>query len=231
MLSISEATLRTLETSARPLFARRVQAALAEKYLHFLPRFPEVVQTAIVGNMLGRASRWGIYGQRALLAFCELMIAVAANFDEQPDIRAVREGQDGARDQVLTVLPGLVSEAAWAEAERNAATLPFYVRPSMIEAGEAERTAAAIPLVLHDRPEAASASAAVAAAQALARRLGLADVPDALLVLSACRALYGEGFDESRLAWTDGVFGAGLPPRAVVNALRLRLALDFARFV
>jgi hypothetical protein len=231
MLSISDATLRTLEVLARPLFARRVQAALAEKYLHFLPRFPEAAQAAIVGNMLGRASRWGIYGQRSLLAFCELMIAVAANFDEQSEIRAVLQGQDGARDQVVTALPDLVSEVGWAEAGRNATTLPFYIRPAMIEAVEAERTVAAIPLVLYDRPEAASASAAVEAASALAGKVGLADVPDALLVLAACRSFYREAFDESRLPWQAGVFGAGLPPHAVVNALRLRLALDFARFV
>jgi hypothetical protein len=71
MLSISEATLRTLEALARQRFARRFQAALAQNYRHFLPRFPEAVQAAIVGNMLGRASLSGTYGQRALLAFCE----------------------------------------------------------------------------------------------------------------------------------------------------------------
>ena len=92
MLAISETTLRTLETSARPLFARRVQLALAEKYQHFLPRFPEPVQAVIVANMLGRAARWSIHGQRALLAFCELMIAVAEGEESAAATEALASG-------------------------------------------------------------------------------------------------------------------------------------------
>jgi hypothetical protein len=86
-------------------------------------------------------------------------------------------------------------------------------------------------VVLHDRPEAADAVGSVEAAQPVAGRLGLADDADSLLVIAACRSFYGEDFDERRLAWAPDLFGAGLTPRAVVNALRLRLALDFARFV
>jgi hypothetical protein len=231
MLAISELTLKTLEASARPLFARRVQTALAEKYSHFLPRFPEGIQTIIVGNMLGRASRWGINGQRALLAFCELMISVAANFDEQPEIRAELEQARGGRDATLLELPDRISGEAWTDAENNAATLPFYIRPAMADLPELERTAAAIPLVLHDRPEAAAAAAAAQAAAALAARLQLQGAPDCQLVLAACSSFYGAGFDEGRTPWNAEIFGAGLPQRAIVNALRLRLALDFARFV
>jgi hypothetical protein len=50
-------------------------------------------------------------------------------------------------------------------------------------------------------------------------------------VLAACSSFYGAGFDEGRTPWYDEIFGSGLPQRAIVNALRLRLALDFARFV
>ena len=55
--------------------------------------------------MLGRASRWNISGQRALLAFCEFMIAVAANFDEQQEIQANLQQHEGARDHVVMALP------------------------------------------------------------------------------------------------------------------------------
>jgi hypothetical protein len=231
MLAISEQTMQTLEASARPLFARRVQAALADKYPHFLPRFPDTVQATIVGNMLGRASRWSIHGQQALLAFSELMIAVAGNFDEQAEIHAVLEATKGARDRTVIELPGLVRDEVWAKASSNAATLPFYIRPALTGKAAAEQVAAALPVVLHDRPEAADAAAAVQGAQPVAGRLGLADDADSLLVIAACRSFYGEDFDERRLAWAPDLFGAGLTPRAVVNALRLRLALDFARFV
>ena len=128
-------------------------------------------------------------------------------------------------------LPDKVSREGWAEAERNAATLPFYIGPRMIGQPEAEQTAAAIPIVLHDRPEAAPAPAAVQGAETLAARFQLQGTRDSLLVLAACRSFYGDAFDQGGLAWTPEVFGAGLSPSAVVNALRLRLALDFARFV
>lgn len=231
MLAISDTTLQTLEVSARPLFARRVQAALADKYPHFLPRFPDPVQASIVANMLGRASRWSIAGQRALLAFCELMIAVAGNFDEEAEIRALLEAEQGNRDWVLLQLPGLVGEAGWAAARDRASTVPFYIRPAVIGQPAAEQVAAALGVVLYDRPEAAAAPAAVQAAEVLAGRFGFAGDADTLLVVAACRSFYGDVFDERRLAWAPDVFGAGLSQRAIANALRLRLALDFARFV
>jgi hypothetical protein len=231
MLAISETTLRTLETTARPLFGRRLQLALAEKYQHFLPRFPDRVQAAIVGNMLGRAARWSIHGQQALLAFCELMIAVAADFDEQPQVRALLDAEKGGRDRVVLDLPGRVGEEAWAEAAGNATTVPFYIGPALIGQAPAEQAAAAIALALHDRPEAANASAAVQSAAGAAAGLGLGADADSLLVVAACRSFYGEAFDERRLAWAPEIFSSGLPAKAILNALRLRLALDFARFV
>jgi hypothetical protein len=231
MLAISETTLRTMEVTARPLFARRVQLALAEKYQHFLPRFPDHVQVAIVGNMLGRAANWSIHSQQGLLAFCELMIAVAADFDEQPEIRGLLDAEKGGRDRVVLDLPGRVSEAAWAAAASNATTVPFYIRPALIGQAPAEQAAAAIALALHDRPEAAGASAAVQSAESVAAKLGLGGDADSLLVIAASRSFYGEAFDERRLAWAPDVFNSGLPAKAILNALRLRLALDFARFV
>lgn len=230
MLAISQNSLTTLEATQRPLFARRVRAALAMRYQHFLPRFPEAVQLAVVGNMLGRASRWQISGQQGLLAFCEFMIAVAPSFDEQPEIKAALEQQQGARDQLLTALPSKVSAQSWADAEQRAANLPFFVPPRLIGQPETEQTEAALGLVLHDRPEAAAAAEAVAAASETAARLELGDTADALMVLAACRSFYGDGFERDA-PWAAEVFGRPMPPRAVVNALRLRLALDFARFV
>jgi hypothetical protein len=231
MLAISETTLRTLEVTARPLFARRVQLALADKYQHFLPRFPDHVQAAIVANMLGRAARWSINGQQALLAFCELMIAVAADFDEQPGIRALLDAEKGGRDQVVLDLPGKAGEDAWAEAAGNATTVPFYIRPGLIGQAAQEQATAAVVLALYDRPEAATASTAVQSAESAAAKLGLGADADSLLVVAACRSFYGEAFADRRLAWAPEIFGSGLPAKAILNALRLKLALDFARFV
>jgi hypothetical protein len=71
----------------------------------------------------------------------------------------------------------------------------------------------------------------VQAAGNLVAKLNLPDDADGLLLVAACRSFYGEAFDERRLAWAPTIFNAGLQPRSVLHALRLRLALDFARFV
>jgi hypothetical protein len=135
------------------------------------------------------------------------------------------------RDQIVSALPRLVPRQAWAEAERDAARLPLYAGPRLAGRPDGEQTAAAVPLVLHDRPEAADAAAAVAAARPLAERLQLAGVADGLLLATACRSFYGDAFASGRLPWSAQIFGLGLAPRMAVNALRFRLALDFARFV
>ena len=94
--------------------------------------------------MLGRASRWSIHGQRALLAFCELMIAVAANFDDQPEIRAALEAEQGGRDNVAAGASRSASAKLLGEPRSNATTVPFYIRPAMIGQAPAEQVAAAI---------------------------------------------------------------------------------------
>ena len=230
MLAISELTLKTLEASARPLFARRVQIALAEKYLHFLPRFPDGIQTLIVGNMLGRASRWGINGQRALLAFCELMISVAANFDEQPEIRAELEQARGGRDATLLELPDRVSG--------EAGPMPSATRRPCLSTSDREWL---------NNPNSTGRRRQFPSCSMTGRKRHPRPPPRkrprhsphgfsfrASRIASSCwlpAAPVRADFDEGRTPWNAEIFGAGLPQRAIVNALRLRLALDFARFL
>lgn len=225
MLVISPNAFSALEASARPAFAEQVRVALAEKYPHFLPRFPDALQSRIVGNMLGRASLWGLNLQSALMAWCEFMIAVAANFDEEPEIRALLDQERPRLNLSIASLPDRVSEQAWARADAAGSVLPFFVPPAMMAESRAVRSAEAIRIVLADRPEAGLADRAVAAAEPVAADLGIAMFEDALLVTAACTAFYG-----SQAGWLDALRAEGWRGRALMEAMRLRLALDFGRY-
>lgn len=224
MLTISPQTMERYDASARPAFVAWVGETLADKYPHFLPRFPEAVRSRIVGNMLGRAAAWGVGRQRALLAWCELMIIVAANFDEAEPIKQVLERDGAQMDLLIPELPELISEDDWEKSAANGSSLPFFHVPGLAQDSLERRTSDAVRLVLGDRPEAAQPNAAVLQAQKAVASMKLASVPDALLVTVACRSFYGAG-----PAWLTSLLAERLPARAVVEAMRLRLALDFGR--
>jgi hypothetical protein len=232
ILSVTDRSLKALERDGRGAFTRRTCAVLEDEYPHFLPRFPEEeVRLAICGNMLGRAAHWGLAQQRALVAFCELMITVAGNFDEAPEIRAILDRAGSPRDRTVVALPQLASAEAWEEAEAAASDLPFFIPPSLISAPLAERTAAAISLALRGRPEATDPQNAAQAALSLAERLGIGGEEDAPLALAACTSHYGSGFPSRSQPWTLDVFRTGVSPRQAVSLLKLRLSLDFGVFV
>ncbi len=229
MLAISPKAQGALEVYARPAFAVRVRKALAAKYPHFLPRFPENLQGVITGNMLGRASLWGLSQQSSLLGFCELMIGVAANFDEEPEIRAALENAPEPKDIALRALPKQVGKAAWTRAERRASKLPFFIPPAMAAAPLPDQTVVALPIVLFDRPEAQNARAAVGAALGQVGELNLRAFPDAALVVAACRSFWGPGFPA--MSWMSELTARQVSPAVLLAAMRARLAIAFGRFV
>lgn len=229
MLAISPKAQGALEVYARPAFAVRVRKALAAKYPHFLPRFPENLQNVITGNMLGRASLWGLSQQSALLGYCELMIQVAANFDEEPEIRAALEAAPQPRDLALRKLPLNVAKAAWTRAERRASKLPFFIPPALVTQTVPDQTVAALPIVLFDRPDAQNARAAVGAALPQVAELNLRHLPDAVLVVAACRSFWGPGF--TAMSWMSQLVAKQTPPSVLLAAMRARLAISFGRFV
>ncbi len=229
MLAISLKAQGALEAYARPAFAARVRKALADKYPHFLPRFPEAMQAVITGNMLGRASLWGLRQQSALLGFCELMIQVAANFDEEPEIRAALDAAPEPKDFALRALPDRVGKAAWTRATQRASNLAFYVPPSLVAATNADQTVAALPIVLFDQPELHNARAAAGAALGQAGELNMKHLPDAGIVVAAARSFWGPGF--TALSWMGELQANRTAPGVMLQALRARLAIEFGRFV
>ena len=229
MLAISPQAQGALEAYARPAFAVRVRKALAEKYPHFLPRFPETLQDVITGNMLNRAAMWGLRQQSALLAYCELMISVAANFDEEPEIRSVLEQAPEPKDFAIRALPQKVTKMAWTRAERRASNLAFFTPPALITAPVPDQTVAALPIALFDQPEVHNARAAVGAALGQAGELDMKHLPDAALVIAACRSFWGPGF--TAMSWMQAVLQRGPSPDMAIAAMRCRLAIDHGRFV
>lgn len=234
MLTISQSALAYYRKDFLGRFLKQITPALAERYPHFLPRFPESVQTEIVRNMVGRGARWGVKDLQALLAFAELMISVAANFDEEPNIRAVLQGaakqQGRSPDEVVVSFTDLVPEAAWESAERGACDLPFFTPSHLLTATLLDRTTAAVPLVLFDATDLQNPRGVAMAGAAVAEELHLEGQSDAPLVMVAWRQLYGPKFnDKSMYPWVGDVLEAN--PRACLAMLKFRIALDHGRFV
>lgn len=229
MLTISPSALEALRVHARPGFIARAHEALSESYPHLLPRFPEAIGLAIVANMLGRASIWGLTSQRALILWCDWMIVVAPNFDDEPEINYALAYSPEPLDNSILKLTYMADPGAWERADRRRSNLPLFTPPSARTMPLPDQIVAAIPVVLHDRPEAVDPVGAALDGTTAAQRLGLQDMTDAPLVLAACHSFWGTRFFE--LPWARELIAERWAPPAFVEALRLRLALDHGRFV
>ena len=225
MLSFSPTAAEALRAQARPAFLDRVRRRLVATYPHFLPSFPEPIQARITGVMLERAAGWGLTRQSALWAFCEAMVSVAPDFDDEPEIRA-RLDADRTRldlllpDRIATMPPRLA-----ANARRRASRLAFFTSVRT----EPERTAAAIPVALFDRVEARDPAGAAAQGWDAAATLGLGGVADAGLIAAACRSFWGPDF--VRLRWAAPLWHEPWSPAERVELLRFRLAAQHRRFL
>ncbi len=229
MLAISPSAQEALADFARPQFAERIRAPLAKRYVASLGRFPEHVRDLIVDNMLARAYGWKLKNQSSLLAFCEFMLKIAPNFDEEPELRAYLERGSPTRDVALMDMPEKAPAPAWERARSRKSTLPLFIPAELVGAPVLDQTVAALPLVLFDRQLAQTARALVEQALPTATQLNMRGLADAPLVVTTCRALFGPEFLNTD--WMRTVQKEHLPPELVLGALRLRLAQDFGRFV
>ena len=229
MLVVSETTQEALADYARPAFAARLREPLAARYADILARFPQNVQAQMVNHMLGRAELWGLKQQRSCLAFCEFMLKIAPNFDEEPEIRAALQRGAPTRDMAIVSLPDDASEAAWGRAQMRRSNLPLFIPPELVGAPILDQTVAALPVVLFDRPPQPSARVAVEQALATVQNLGMRGLADAPLVVCVCRAFWGPDFMNQ--PWGQVLLREHFPPELVLSALRLRLAQDYGRYV
>lgn len=231
-LKIRPEQFEALQAQTEDQFIRNVQQALVVKYPHCLPRFPNEIQKRIVNNMLDRAKHRGLNSQASLAAFAELMMAIAPNFDEQATIKAALETlPDDDRDAEFQNLAKLVPDQAWKEAESSTETLPLYLSPKQIDQPLPEKTAAALPLLLWDKPEINSQSLAEASC-AQAATLRLTNSNDAPITHAVWQTLYGKDYNEPTVhAWLEDIFDHQRPSRQVVAMLKLRIMLDHKRWV
>lgn len=228
MLSFSPGAITALRAGARPAFLERVRRRLVATFPHFLPCFPDEVQARITGHMLERAAGWGLTHQASLWAFCELMVSVTPNFDEEPAIHArlsqLRDELDGSLAELGRTMPPHVRRSA----QRSGSRMPLFVPHRLVAAPAPDRVAAAIVTALHDRAEAAAAPAAAARAVAEADRLGLTQ-DDAPLVVAACQSFWSPAF--TRMHWAEALWREPWSAAERVELLRFRLAAAHRRFV
>ena len=232
MLTIRADLMRTLEEHARSKFVGELRAGLAKKYSHCLPSFPVPVQEQIVRNMLGRAARWGITWKSALVAFSEMMLAVAPNFDEHAEVRAALGMAWLGPDRAMLTLHRRVPKSVWREIATAAQDLPLFVPGNCLNSPLIDQTAAAIPIALGDLLNDADPQKLAESALMMAQSLGLDRIVDAGLVLTARRLFYAEELRERKpLPWQTDVFDRNHSPREIVAMLKLRIGLDHRRFI
>ena len=228
MLSFSPGAITALRAEARPAFLERVRQRLVATFPHFLPCFPNEAQARITGHMLERAAGWGLTHQSSLWAFCELMVSVAPNFDEEPAIRARLMQHGDALDFILPELGRTMPPHVRHNAQRFGSRMPLFVPHRLVDGAAPARIAAAIMTALHDRPEAAAAAGAAAQASAEAERLGLTQ-DDAPLVVAACLSFWGPAF--ARRPWAATLWREPWSAAERLELLRFRLAASHRRFV
>jgi hypothetical protein len=128
-------------------------------------------------------------------------------------------------EELLAVIPAAVRR----QVSQQSSNLPFFISPRLRYASVAERTAAAIPVALGDRSEATQPERAAATALGESTSLGLGGLLDGPLVVAACLSFWGAGL--KRLPWLTELRAERRPPPEMLALLRVRLALEFGRFI
>lgn len=232
MLQISPQQFDVFQTQAEDVFIQSLKKALAEKYPHLLPSFPDAIQTKIVINMLDRAKSWGITWQSSLVIFSELMIAIAPNFDEEVEIRAILENNKKEINLIVKKITSHVSDKAWSKAEVTADDLPFFLTAQYLDKPLVKQIASAIQFVLWDKMAEIDHYQYAESACQYAVRLGLDGLNDAPLTLIAWRCLYGSNFNNPKVySWVNDIINNKHQPRELVSMLKFRIALDYGRVV
>lgn len=229
MLKISEQTRVALRQAAMPGFAECVREQLADAHPHLLPCFPTPIQRLIVRNMLDRAMLWELSRGDALYAFCSAMISIAPNFDEFPAIAQQMSDHRESLDDLIAKIVGGMPQSVNKKAVEASSVLPLFTPVKMRGGGLLELCTHAVPIALHDRPEANQPADAIRDATEHTARLGLSKLTDAPLVVAACRSFWGNNFDQ--LVWAAEVWQEDWSAAARLALLRLRLALEFGRYL
>jgi hypothetical protein len=230
MLQISHKSASALESIAWPAFIERVRVGLVETYPSILGGFTRNGQEIIIENMLGRAHYWGVTQQDAYLAFCEFMLEIAPNFDQQPTILSALSDLDGLIDDIVLHLPDDITEAAWEDAELNAQDLPLFISAQNIEASIDVRTREAIAFLL---PEAARDwERLFIQARKDAERFNLVGLDDSLLALAVWYHGCGtDRFDVTRHPFVEELSDFSIPAGVRLALLKFQIALDLQRYI
>lgn len=232
MIAIRAAQMASLEDHALSNFVDELRPALAKRYPHCLPCFPLPVQEQIVRNMVGRAGIWGITWQSALVAFAEMMLAVAPNFDEQPEVRTALTLDWLDPNRAMLSIDRRVSKKGWKTAESFTQNLPLFVSADWIGSPLLDQTAAALPIVVGDMIGGANPRELAALALSIATRLRISSVPDAGFTVAAWRLFYGAAFrDRREFPWLADIFNRSRSPNEIVAMLKLRISLDHQRYL
>lgn len=207
-------------------------------YEDLLPEFPELflslprsVACRMLRQGVERARARGFVEAGGIAAFIRLMALIGADFDEHPMVADVLAGitETDETKRLSALIDGL-NEADLEEAYEDADDRAWFA-PDDTPGWTVATLCWTFSELSAVRPEERLYALAAAAAEK-ARKLGLED-NDAVPVIAACIAFYGDDFDGlSGPPWCRDVLPRpDLPPTVRLELLRVRIALDTGRMI
>ena len=119
MLTIHPHQLAVLGQGSDRRFISRAARYLGLRYPALVEDLPDDVVHDMVRGGMARARRYGIQNESALIAFLDLMFAIAPNFDEHPAITAMLTDLQVPADERINRLVSRTAFETWMDVCRD----------------------------------------------------------------------------------------------------------------
>ncbi len=229
MLVLRQSQIDVLATTQMAGFAAASAERLADLYPKSLGRRPPSARRIILSNCFARAARHGSTRQPSLTVFAGLMLGVSPSFDSHPAVAAILRSGDapvGDIDARIRDLPRLLPPRVWGEMAARRLTAPLYIPGDALDAAPVAQVAEALPVVFAGRGRVTDPAAIAARGAEIARRLGLGEDTEDILLCAACLCVYGRRFVDDPPAWLPTLWRSSFSRYVRLEALRARIALD-----
>lgn len=231
MLTVNGAQLDAMSRQDQERFVEFLYEDLLPEFPELFLSLPRSVACRMLRRGVERARAQGFVEAGGIAAFIRLMALIGADFDEHPMVADVLAGiAEADETKRLSALVDGLSEADLEEAYEDADDRAWFA-PDDTAGWTVATVCWSFSELSAVRPEDRLYTLAAAAVEK-AGKLGLED-NDAVPIIAACIAFYGDDFDgPSGPPWCRDVLPRPDLPSAVrLELLRVRIALDTGRMI
>ncbi|MEF3075929.1 hypothetical protein V2P20_12915 [Methylobacter sp. Wu1] len=201
MIVITPSQMQQFNTDVRTRFAARLTGQLRPDYPELFQILPQgLAQRMVAGKIDYAEERYEIHYQNALTIYLHYCCAIGPSFDLQPEIQAVLDDLSLYPDDIPDLLPDLISDAAWADAAREANRRDWFTSdPARLSDEVAARTCWAMAALAaqQSRPQAPPDEMAlntfIGQSMQMARRHRIVDAAG-MTAFAVCQSLLGKDF-------------------------------------